>query len=85
MKTPAVAANGQTDRCTSQQQFFFSLFLGMMDDLQFYVLFNSISVISGCWVNDNERLCAMEPCLQLRRFRFERDSNSRLLDQEVST
>ena len=29
-----------------------------MDDLQFYVLFNSISVISGQCVDDNERLCA---------------------------
>ena len=28
-----------------------------MDDLQFYVLFNSISVISGRRVDDNERLC----------------------------
>ena len=32
-----------------------------MDDLRFYVLFNSISVISGRWADDNERLCAMEP------------------------
>ena len=29
---------------------------GWMDDLRFYVLFNSISVISGQWVGDNERL-----------------------------
>ena len=35
-------------------------FDGWMDDLRFYVLFNSISVISGQWVGDNERLCAME-------------------------
>ena len=34
---------------------------GWMDDLQFYVLFNSISVISGRWADDNESLCAMEP------------------------
>ena len=33
---------------------------GWTDDLRFYVLFNSISVISGQWVDDNERLCAME-------------------------
>ena len=32
----------------------------LMDDLRFYVLFNNISVISGKWVGDNERLCAME-------------------------
>ena len=54
---------------------------GWMDDLQFNVLFNSISVISGGWEDDNERLCAMEPRLQLKRFRFERSSNSRPLDQ----
>ena len=33
---------------------------GWMDDLLFYVLFNSVSVISGRWEVDNERLCAME-------------------------
>ena len=38
-----------------------------MDNLQFYVLFNSISVISGLWACDNERLCALERCLQLKR------------------
>ena len=37
---------------------------GWMDDLRFYVLFNSISVISGRYLDDNERLCAME--LRLR-------------------
>ena len=36
-----------------------------MDDLRFYILFNSISVTSERWVDDNERLGAMEPCLQL--------------------
>ena len=39
-----------------------------MDDLPFYFLFNSISVISGRWLDDNERLWAMEPCLWLERF-----------------
>ena len=38
-----------------------------MDGLQFYVLFNNISVISGQWVDGNERLCAMEPVLPLKR------------------
>ena len=33
---------------------------GWMADLRFYVPFNSISVISGRWAGDNERLCAME-------------------------
>ena len=37
-----------------------------MDDLQFYVVFNSISVISGRWEVDNERLCAMELRLRLK-------------------
>ena len=38
-----------------------------MDDVRFYILFNSISVISGQWVGDNERLCALEPRVQLKR------------------
>ena len=40
---------------------------GWMDDLQIYILFNSVSVISGQWEVDNERLCAMELRLRLRR------------------
>ena len=39
-----------------------------MDGRQFYVLFNSILVISGQCSGDNERMCAMEPCLQWERF-----------------
>ena len=39
---------------------------GQRDDMRFYVLFNSISVISGQRELDNERLCAMELCLWLR-------------------
>ena len=31
--------------------------LGWMDDLRFYILFHSISVISGRWVDENEKLC----------------------------
>ena len=49
---------------------------GWIDDLQFYVLFNNVSVISGRWEVDNERLCAMELHLRLRKFRLERGSNS---------
>ena len=37
-----------------------------MDDLGLYILFNSISVISGQWAGDNERLCAMESFLLLK-------------------
>ena len=47
-----------------------------LDDLRFYVLFNSISAISGQWEVDNERLCAMELRLWMRRFRLEQGSNS---------
>ena len=38
---------------------------GSLDDLRFNVLSNSISVISGRWADNNERLCAMESRLQL--------------------
>ena len=38
-----------------------------MDSLRFYVLFNSILVISGRWMDDIERLCAMETRLRLKR------------------
>ena len=48
-----------------------------MDDLRFYVLFNSVSVISGRWEVDNERLCAMELRLRLRRFHLERGTFSK--------
>ena len=52
-----------------------------IEDLQFYVLFSSISVTSGHWADDNERLCAMEPCLWLRRFWLECSSNSGQLNK----
>ena len=39
-----------------------------MDDLRFYVLFNSISVISGRLKVDNERIYAIEPRLRLKRY-----------------
>ena len=29
-----------------------------MDDLRFYILFNSISVLSGQWLDDNENMWA---------------------------
>ena len=48
---------------------------GWRDYLRFYLIFKSISVISGRCADDNERLCAMEPRLRLRRFRLERGSN----------
>ena len=35
-----------------------------MDDLRFSVLFNSVSITSGRWADDNEKLCAMEPGLR---------------------
>ena len=39
-----------------------------MNDLRFYLLLNSISVISGRRLGNNERLCAMEPRLRLKKF-----------------
>ena len=57
--------------------FFYGILMdGWMDDLRFYVLFNSVSVISGRWEVDNERLYAIELRLRLRRFRLERGSHS---------
>ena len=47
-----------------------------MDDFRFYVLFIRISVISGQWPGDNERLCAIEPHLRLGGFRVQGPSNS---------
>ena len=44
---------------------------GWKDDLRFYVLFKSNSVIPGRWKVDNERLCEMELGLWLRRFGLE--------------
>ena len=42
----------------------------LTNDFGFNVLFNTITVISGTWMGDNERLCAMElPSLRLKRFR----------------
>ena len=55
-----------------------------MDDVRFYVLFNSISVISGRWADNNERFCAMESRLRLRRFRIQHGSNPRPLVQLAS-
>ena len=37
-----------------------------MDYLRIYVLSKSVSVISGRWMADNERLCAMETRLRLK-------------------
>ena len=46
-----------------------SVFESLMDDndLRFYLLFNIVSVISGRWADDNERLCAIEPRSRLQR------------------
>ena len=39
-----------------------------MINFAIYVIFNSISVISGPWLHDSERLCSMEHLLWLERF-----------------
>ena len=63
--------------------------LGWVDDVQFHVLVNGISVTSGRsgisrrWLDENERVCAMEYCLRLEDFCFKRDSNPRPLDQQM--
>ena len=49
---------------------------GWMDDMRFCNLFNNISVISGQWKADSERLCAIELHLRLGGFCLERGSNS---------
>ena len=55
---------------------------GWMDyQVAITVLFNSISVISERWADDNEMLYAMKLRLRLRRFRLERGLNSGQLDQ----
>ena len=41
--------------------------IGWMDELVFYVPFNSISVILGKWKGEYERLCAMKCCLDSER------------------
>ena len=40
----------------------------MLVDLQFYVFFNSVSVISGPYDGDHEKFCAMDLCLQPEQF-----------------
>ena len=54
------------------------IFDGWVDDLRFYVFFNSISVISGRWAGDIERLWAMESRLCREDFA---SSPSRTLDR----
>ena len=54
------------------------------DDLQLYILFTSITVISGLWECSSKRLCAMEPNLRLEKFSLFSDSKLGLLGQQVS-
>ena len=63
--------NAQPVKCRERYKMHFRI-NGWIDDLQFYVLLNSISVISGRWAGGNERLCAMEPRLRLSRLGLER-------------
>ena len=42
--------------------------VGCMYDSRFHVLSNSILVISGRWMGENEKLCAMGPRSRLKRF-----------------
>ena len=52
-----------------------------MADIRFFVLFNSITVISG-WEGGNERLCEMESRLRLKRLSSPAKSNQGLLDHQ---
>ena len=53
-----------------------------MDDLRFYVLVNTIFFISRQWPGDNERACAMEACLWLKKkTRLQQKSNPSLAGQ----
>ena len=45
---------------------------------------NSISVISGQWLGDNERLCSIEPRLRLERFPSQAGLEPGPLDQQAS-
>ena len=45
---------------------------GWLDDAIFFVLFNSISIISGRCLVENERFYTMEPRLRLSRFPLRR-------------
>ena len=49
----------------------YSKMYDVRNDLRVYVLFNSISVVSGRCEGDKERLYAMEPRLWLRRIRLQ--------------
>ena len=57
-----------------------------MDDLRFNVPINSFSAISGRYLDDNERLCAMELLLRLRRFHSSeaRTQSARSVGQRVT-
>ena len=68
--------DGDSIKCKScDALIFFVIFIkwnslvdGWMDDMCLYVIFNSISVISGRWAGENKRLCAMELRLRLKNF-----------------
>ena len=50
------------NRKKNQPSYFIILnLLRWMDDLRYFVIFKSISVISGRWADDNERLFAIDP------------------------
>ena len=56
-----------------------------MVDLQFYFLFNSISVLSGRWEVNDERLCSVEPHLFLKTYHPTTQFEQGALDQYAST
>ena len=63
-----LANNIRSAACLLEESFLFAITRNpWMDGLQFYVLLNSVSVISGRWTDGYERLCAMESRLRLKR------------------
>ena len=60
------------------------LYNGWIDGFRVYVLFNSISVIPQRRDGDTDRLCVMEPRLQLERSSRPRFFNPDPPDQQAS-
>lgn len=55
-----------------------------IDYLWCYAIFYSVSVVSGWWESDNERLSAAERVYGWKDFCFQQESNPRPLDQQDS-
>ena len=56
---------------------------GWMNDLRFYVVFSSVSVISGRWDVDNERLSGMETILRSGQNRLFKNKNANMIFKNI--